>query len=173
MNRFASSISLVTALALVACGSKNDLRGGGPRPPQDGGTMSDASAPGVLAVDCGRRERFTAPHRPLTVTASASSESGITDQTWSVASSPAGTMPTLDAIGGAATLNPPAAGDYALRFTARDGEGHSGTCTVTVHALVGAPVAICPDMPMFRTPAHVPVRIEGDAFDDVAVVSAV
>lgn len=168
-------LALFTLLfaSLTACGGKSQLRGSRP-PPTDGGFFDarDGRIPGTLTVDCGRRERFTAPSRPLTVTASASSDSAIVEQTWSIESTPPGALPTLDTMTSVATLDPDLRGDYVLGFLARDAEGHEGTCSVTVHAVVGPPVAICPEDPMFRTPASVPVRIEGDAFDDIGVVSA-
>lgn len=164
-------LSLCLAASAPACGTKNEIFQGGPPQLVDGGM--DVVVPDTLAVDCGRHERYTAPHRPITVTATASSDVAITSEAWSVVSTPPGATPTLDAMGEQATVTPPAAGDYGLRFTAMDLGGHSAHCDVTVHALVGPPVAICPETPMvFHTPAHVPVRIEGDAFDDVAVVSA-
>ncbi len=161
------------ALAGLAagCGSKSQIDQGGPPILSDAGL--DGARPSDLTVDCGRHDRYTAPHRPISVHASSASQAGIASEGWSVARLPPGAIVSLEAMGQDATLDPPLRGEYDLRFTAMDLAGHTESCTVTVHAVVGPPVAICPETPMvFHTPAHVPVRIEGDAFDDVAVVSA-
>ncbi|MFO0683252.1 MAG: PKD domain-containing protein [Sandaracinus sp.] len=165
---------LALGLVVVAgCGSKNEIDKGGP-PIFDDAGPGDTAVPSDLSVDCGmHHDRYTSPHRPITVMSSASSAAGIVSQTWSIESSPAGSSGLLETMDAFATLTPPVQGDYGLRFTAVDGRGESASCTITVHAVVGPPVAICPEEPMvFRTAAHVPVRIEGDAFDDVGVVSA-
>jgi hypothetical protein len=177
MRRFLATSLLfacLVSLGLTACGGKSQLRGSGV-PPTDGGMRldaTDARIPGTLTVDCGRRERFTAPGRPLTVMGTTLSDSSIASEQWSIETTPPGSAPTLDSMGAVATLGPDLRGDYVLRFVGRDSAGLEGTCSVTVHVIVGPPVAICPEDPTFRTPAGVPVRIEGDAFDDVAIVSA-
>lgn len=177
MPRLLACLLVLGSLA-AGCGAKNEIDQGGPPifddvGPGDAGPRVDAFRPSVLTVDCGRRDRFTAPHRPISFGATAESDAGVTTETWSVTTSPPGSMPALQAMGESVTITPPVQGDYGVQFTAMDGAGHTASCTVTVHAIVGPPVAICPEMPMvFHTPAHVPVRIEGDAFDDVAIVSA-
>lgn len=170
--RFLSALCALAVISVPGCGSKSEIDQGGP-PVFDDAGPGDTNHPSVLTVDCGRHDRFTAPHRPITFVATASSDVAIADEGWSVTSAPTGGTPTLDAMGGTATLTPPLPGDYDLRFTAMNVAGETASCDVTVHAVVGPPVAICPETPMvFHTPAHVPVRIEGDAFDDVGVVSA-
>src|SRR5690349_1393650 len=132
--------------SLAACGTKSQIRGGTPRRPSfDGGTSTDARIPGDLTVECGRRDRFTAPGRPLTVMATTTSDAPIVSEAWSVGSVPAGSVPALDTMGTVATLAPDLRGDYVLRFDASDADGNEGTCSVTVHAVVGPPVAICPE----------------------------
>ncbi|HJL04080.1 MAG TPA: hypothetical protein RMH85_26155 [Polyangiaceae bacterium LLY-WYZ-15_(1-7)] len=154
-------------LLLAACGSRTPLGTG--TPPADAGP--DAMPPPPLAVDCGRSVQYTAPRQPITLEATVESETPIAFSGWSLEAQPPGAMAGLDpTTGPTATLRQSLAGDYLLRFTARDAEGREESCQVRVESIVGPPRAICPEDEL-RTPSNVPLTIEGDGFDDVGVVS--
>ncbi|MEQ8455281.1 MAG: hypothetical protein RLO52_41330 [Sandaracinaceae bacterium] len=169
------------ALALGGCGTRTTLSvsprdDGGAPPPGDGGRDSGVdsgvdSGMGGLIVDCGAREQFTTPRRALTVEASAESEDGVTFSQWTLLEAPRASMPRFMVDGPFnATLTPDLEGAYRLQFEARDGGGRTATCEVTVNAVVGPPVAICPDG-MQQTLIDEPIVLLGDGFDDDFVVS--
>lgn len=175
---------LATALSVVGvagCGGKSALhppwtpRDGGP-PRLDGGPLGrdagpDAGPASPLVVDCGRSARFTTTGRTVTLEATMASPDAIVETGWGLRSSPSGSSAVNDPTEGPRTaLSPDVLGDYALEFRARDAAGRTETCTVTVSAIVGPPVAICPEDALLA-PVGTPLRLDGDAFDDVAVVS--
>jgi hypothetical protein len=168
--------SALLALTAAGCGAKTAIDerhdGGPPRDAFALDTNTDAFVPMGLVVDCGRPDQYTAPNRPITVSATATSDSGVTSQGWTLASQPTGAMAGFTDMGASAQVVPNLEGDYALRFDARDGAGHTASCTVTVHAVTGPPVAICPSMMAFRTRASTNVRLNGDSFSDVGIASA-
>lgn len=174
--------SLVLLLCFtLGCGAKSTLwtphlEGDASIPQRDGGVDAgtDAGPPdgGVLVVDCGRATRFTAPRRPITLEATATSADLVVDQGWALASSPAGSMPSFvpSPDPRVVALTPDLAGSYVARFTARDAGGRTASCEVEVQAVVGPPVAICPEEELLTT-AGVPVTVMGDGFDDEMVVA--
>lgn len=167
----------IPAFLLLACGARSTLSVPAPSADAslpDAGT--DAGPPdggdgGVLVVDCGRSTQYTSPRRPIMLTAEAMAPTPIVAQSWRLVSLPSGSSPSL--VTGpdrrVATLTPDVQGSYVLRFEAQDASGASASCEVTVQAVVGPPVAICPEDDLF-TPAGVPLLVTGDAFDDEGVV---
>lgn len=163
--------------ALAACGSKTSIwtphaRDGG-APPIDGAIVDGGSdAGGGIFVDCGRSEQFTTPRREIVLEAEATSDAPIAATGWTMIDRPAASVVTNEPTEGLTTaLTPDVLGAYLLRFEATDARGRSASCEVRVEAIVGPPVALCPEDELV-TPQGVPVTISGDAFDDDAVVSA-
>ncbi|MCA9610604.1 MAG: hypothetical protein KC619_33645, partial [Myxococcales bacterium] len=134
----------------------------------DGGF--DAGPPEELVVDCGRRNQFTSPRRAITVSATATSPEPIVSQDWVLVDQPRASMPRFETALSDATLTPDVEGDYLLTFTATDGAGRVGTCDVTVHSVVGPPVALCPEEPLAGI-VGVPLEVIGDGYDDDMVVA--
>jgi hypothetical protein len=158
-------------VALLGCGARSTLEQPQPRPPDGGTDAGPDGGQGPLTVDCGPAERFTAPRRAITLEASVESEAGIATQGWTLTSSPPGSSPEVSPLGVASvSVTPDVEGSYALRFEATDTTGRRASCEVTVRAVVGPPVAICPTEDL-RTTAGVPVIVMGDGFDDDFIVS--
>lgn len=157
---------LFLAATTMGCGAKTGLD-----PHSDGSVDGDAAPVGVEAI-CPERDLYTSPRRTVTLEGSTRSVEPIVAQGWSIVSAPAGStavpVPPDAAI---ATLTADQVGDYVVRFTAEDALGQRGSCDVTVHSVVGPPVAICPEEPELRTGQGEPLAIEGDAYDDDGVVS--
>lgn len=184
MRRSILTYGIPILLLLPACGSRTTLRvGQDGSTPSDGGPMDagsdggfdggfDAGPPEELVVDCGRRNQFTSPRRPITVSATATSPEGITSQEWSLVDQPRASMPRFETgrPPSDATLTPDVEGDYLLSFTATDGAGRIGTCEVTVHSVIGPPVAICPEEPLAGI-VDTPIEVVGDGYDDDMVVA--
>ncbi|UJR78197.1 PKD domain-containing protein [Sandaracinus amylolyticus] len=164
---------------LAACGSKTTVwtPQDGPRPDAgsfDGSVFQDAGVDGGggIVVDCGRSEQFTTPRREITLEATAMSDAPIVEQGWSLASAPAGATATNAPTTGPTTaITPDVLGEFLMRFSAADARGRRATCEVRVQAIVGPPVALCPEDELVTAPS-VPLRIEGDGFDDEMVVEA-
>ncbi|AKF09294.1 PKD domain protein [Sandaracinus amylolyticus] len=162
---------------LAACGSKTTVWTPQDGPRVDAGTfdasiVQDAGTDGGggIVVDCGRSEQFTTARRAITLEATATSDVMIEAQGWSLVSAPPGASATNDPMTGlTTTLTPDVLGEFVMRFAARDALGRSATCEVRVQAIVGPPVAICPEDELVTAPS-VPLLIEGDAFDDEMVV---
>jgi len=163
---------------LVGCGSKSDVYGRLPRGPRidagtdDLGTDGDTPdlGPGFLDVDCGRRERFTSPRRPLALNAMVDGSAPIASRGWTLVDAPPGSMPGITAADDAVGVEPDVEGAFTLRYEVTDTEGRAATCEVVVRAIVGPPAAICPEEPL-RTAPGVPLTIVGDGYDDVRVAS--
>ncbi|MGF1469346.1 MAG: hypothetical protein ACFCGT_24775 [Sandaracinaceae bacterium] len=173
MARGARITSCLLALATVtACGGRTAPA---PLPEVDAG---DAGAPPSdmgeprFAVDCGREVQFTAPGQPIVLRATLTSPAPIEAAGWEVLSFPPGLEPTLSVGPDAsvARLTPPAEGSYGVEFTATDRRGQVRSCAVTVESVSGPPVAICPEAEL-TTMVDTRIEIEGDAFDDIAVVA--
>jgi hypothetical protein len=134
----------------------------------DGGI--DAGVP--VDVECGRSEQFTTPRREIVLEAMVRSAGLITSQGWTLVDSPVGSIAENAPTEGLTTaLTPDLLGTYRLRFEAVDGMGNTGSCEVRVQAVVGPPVALCPEESEIRTAISEPITIYGDAFDDEGVVS--
>lgn len=162
--------SLVVMFA-VGCGSKTRLWV--PDPNTDGGIVDGGADSGPpLAVFCGRSEQYTTPRREIALEASVMNASPITSQGWTLIDVPAGSMAENAPTEGLTTaLTPDLLGTYLLRFDAVDVTGNHGSCEVRVQAVVGPPVALCPEEGELRTAISTPITINGDAFDDEGVVS--
>jgi hypothetical protein len=174
---------LLLTVALLGCGARSTLSVGPPAegPPDAGRDASlDASLDasfdggvdgGTLLVDCPRTPQFTTPRRAITLEALVESPSPISSSGWELLSGPPGSMPAFSVLPPvSATLLPDLQGSYFLRFSASDVAGRSASCEVEVQAIVGPPVAICPEEDT-RTQVDVPVVVEGDGFDDEAIVA--
>lgn len=175
------SFLLVALSSIPACGSRTSLRVGPDRAPVDAGAFDagldagsdggfDAGPPEELVVDCGRRDQYTSPRRPITITATATSPDGVDSQEWALVEQPPVSMPRFEPAPPEVTLTPDVEGDYLLRFTATDRAGRLGSCDVVVHSVVGPPVAICPEEPL-ATVIGVPLEVIGDGYDDEMVVA--
>jgi hypothetical protein len=170
MQRVLACLSLA---GLMGCGAKTLLDvphapdGGG-----DGGVEVDAGQPDELIVDCGRSPVFTTPRRAVTLSGTATSPHGIAAQGWELVAAPPGAMPIVAATSDerVVVVTPDVPGLFRLRFAAFDGAGKSESCEAEVHAVVGAPVAICPDGEL-RTTLGTAIRVVGDGFDDEGVVA--
>ena len=174
---------LFTLLLFAGCGARSSLD---VNPPADGGRPPDSgidsgldagvdSGPpdsGTLLVDCGRSEQYTAPRLPIELIAEATSPDGIVGVDWSLVDFPIGSSPVITpgVDPSRVSLTPDVQGDFLMQFTARDGAGRFGSCEVTVHSIVGPPVALCPEE-MLRTVLDVPLVVVGDGFDDEMVVA--
>ncbi|MGE0785419.1 MAG: hypothetical protein AB7S26_07015 [Sandaracinaceae bacterium] len=176
------------ALLLGACGARSTLSvphpfdagasDAGPRP--DGGgrdagldagpPMIDAG-PSELTARCGRADQYTSPRRTMELVAETEGPSPVVSEEWSLLDAPPGAMTRLSSLppGDRAELFQDTAGDYHLRFDAMDATGARASCEVTVHSVVGPPVALCPEMPL-RTTVGTPLEIIGDGYDDDMVV---
>jgi hypothetical protein len=175
------TVALWTAVASTAstgCGARSGVDVG---PPLDAGPtdLGDADLPvdmelpdmgGPLQLLCGMSVRFTAPRRPVTVAVEVAAMLPIVSEFWELSRSPAGSRPTLDTRGREAVLTPDVEGVYALRYTVVDVIDRIASCEVEVRAVVGPPVALCPEGELVTRP-DVPVEVRGDGFDDIAVVS--
>lgn len=174
----------VLAAALSACGARTSLispsdQDGG-RPPLDGGRDAgrdggfDAGRPdgGTLVVDCGRTEQFTTPRRPIMLEGTATGPDPVVRQEWTLVTSPPGALPILDVEPepNRITITPLVLGEHLMRFSVVDAAGRSASCEVRVQAVVGPPIAICPEGEL-RGIIDVPVLIMGDGFDDDMVVA--
>jgi hypothetical protein len=101
----------------------------------------------------------------------ATSSAPLAESAWTLTAQPAGSMATHSPTAGpTTTLSPDRVGDYGLRYDAVAESGDDASCTTTVRAIVGPPVAICPEGE-HRTDVGEPIILYGDAFDDIAVVS--
>lgn len=172
-DRLAWLVLLAAAPAVLACGAKTvgNYGGGGGAPSDDAGVDAGVDAGGPLSVSCGDAERYTSPGRPIALEAEVRAEARVESRTWRVASSPRGSAPSLEPTTGPVTsFTPDEVGDFVIEHEARDARGRAATCSVTVHSVVGPPVAVCPEGPL-RTTVGVPLLVEGDAFDDGRVVS--
>ncbi|MCA9578222.1 MAG: PKD domain-containing protein [Sandaracinaceae bacterium] len=161
-RRGRAATPLATLLALLAsqgCGARDGITTEAP----------DASRPGApVEVDCGRSVQYTAPRQTLELVATAESESPIIDAAFTFIEGPG--MPTLEPPSGPRALfTPTEAGTHLVRFEATNADGRAASCDITVEAVVGPPVAICPE-DSFRTPVDSAVLLEGAGFDDDAVV---
>lgn len=180
-----SSRSSLFALASIAvltvgCGSKTSIwtpPGRDAGPPMDGsipdsGTDAGVDGGGGIVVDCGRSEQFTTPRREIVLEAEATSDAPIAASGWTMVERPdASTVTNAPTEGATTALTPDVLGTYLLRFDATDARGRSASCEVRVQAIVGPPVALCPEDELV-TPQGVPVTVFGDAFDDDEVASA-
>lgn len=181
-----STLVTLPLIALLGCGARTVLdlggeatdagpgldagdRDGGRR---DAGPMPDAGSPD-LELDCGRSEQYTTPRRPITLEATATGPAPVVTQRWTLTSTPVASMPRFmpGPAANQATLTPDVEGDYELTFEATDSDGRRASCSVTVHSVVGPPVAICPETQPLRTVQGQPLIVEGDGFDDEMVVS--
>jgi hypothetical protein len=162
------SAACLSALCSVgACGGKSEL--GKYHMLDDAGTVGGGTS--VLEVECGRFERYSSPGRSIAVEATATSPYRLVWQQWTLAGLPAESTAALsDTHGATATLVPDTTGDYALAFAARDEAGNSASCNVRVHSIVGPPAAICPEDELLTRPGA-PIAVQGDGYDDVAVVA--
>jgi hypothetical protein len=167
-----------TIAALVGCGSKSDVYGRVPRGPRADAGLDDLGVdgdvpdlgPGLLEVDCGRRERFTSPRRPLAITAMVDASAPIASRAWTLVDAPAGSMPGVTAADDAVGIEPDVEGAFTLRYEVADVEGRAASCEVVVRAIVGPPAALCPEESLSTAPG-VPLTIVGDGYDDVRVTS--
>jgi hypothetical protein len=137
----------------------------------DGGRLDGAASDAGpdLAVDCGRRDRYTSPRRPIAIEATATSIGTVTTTGWALGSTPPTSMPMFTGGSTAAGLTPDMTGDYSLQFSAMDNLGHVATCEVVVHSVVGPPIAICPEEELVTSP-DLPLLVTGDGYDDEGVV---
>ena len=178
---------LLALLFAAGCGTRSPLTLGGRRPvdagpldgsfdagpdagmPPDGGPDggSDGGMMGIT-LDCGRADRYTAPRQPIRVEADVQSASPITTAEWSLDSAP-GSGHRFDPSGLGFSLAPDVPGDYLLTLRVANAEGAGTSCSVTVHSIVGPPVAICPEEPLFTTVAE-PLELLGEGFDDDGVI---
>lgn len=138
----------------------------------DGGVDSGPPDGGTLTVDCGRSMQFTTPRRPITLEGDASGPAAIVEKGWSLVMSPPGSMPLVEPSPDPSivTVTPDVLGSVFMRFSALDSTGRRASCDVEIQAVVGPPVAICPEEELF-TPAGTPILVMGDGFDDEAVVA--
>ena len=163
MLRFVPLFSLVL---LTACGARSGVSK--PDIP-DAGTPTDAGPPPGLEVECGRRAQFTTSFLPLTLLTEARAGATGLRHEWSV--SPNAGITLRENGGPAATVTPDDTGTWIVTDIVSDDEGNSVTCEYEVQSIVGPPVAICPEgQPLFVDAGDV-LDVEGDSFDDVAVVS--
>ena len=162
-------LSWMILMLAAGCGGRTPLKIG---PALDGG-LPDADADvdaGGLSVDCGRSDQYTTTGLAITLRGMADSPDGIDSMAWALLSTPPVSMVAIaPTVGPTTTLTPDQLGDYRVRFTARDGGGRSASCEVAVHAVVGPPVALCPEDELV-TGVGVPLVVVGDGFDDNAVV---
>lgn len=174
----ALGVAALCGVFVSGCGAKAGLRdwGWGPYvPPTDGGVM-DGTLPDArvdagsdFEIDCGRHDRYTSPRRPIAIEATVMSTGMVSTSSWTLVTSPAMSMPTFTGGATAAGLTPDMIGDYNLHFAATDNRGHSGTCDVVVHSVVGPPIAICPEDELVTGP-NIPLLVTGDGYDDEGVV---
>jgi len=126
---------------------------------------------GPVVVDCGMPERWTSPRRTVDLEGTVMAMARVTFEGWSLVTSPPGaTVVLAPEEGPFAQLTQDREGDYVVRFTAQDALGREGSCEVTVHSVVGPPVAICPRDEIL-TGVGEPVMVVGDGYDDDEVVS--
>lgn len=158
---------------LIACGARSTLHT--PRRPPDasfdGGVDGGMTDAGVLRVQCPRSPQFTSPRRLITLDAVAESADPILAQSWELVGSPAGSMPVVtQRPPSSVDVTPDLAGSYFLRFSATDASGRSASCEIELQAIVGPPVAICPEEEIFARAGET-IAIEGDGFDDEGIVA--
>jgi len=168
MKRFVP-LSLMTLMLAAGCGGRTPLKVG---PASDGGVIPDANADaGGLSVDCGRSAQYTTTNLPITLTGTADSSDEIVSMGWSLISSPSGSLVGIaPTTGPVTTLTPDQLGVYRVRFSAQDAGGRMASCDVNVSAIVGPPVALCPEDELV-TGVNEPLTVMGDGFDDNAVVA--
>jgi hypothetical protein len=158
---------------ITACGARSTLHAPERRDATvpDGGMDGGMEMPdgGTLRVQCPRSPAFTAPRRLITLDALAESADPIVSQRWTLLSTPPTSMPLFSDRAPAFELTPDMVGSYFLRFDASDAMGRAASCEIEVQAIVGPPVAICPEEDVF-TRVDAAVMIEGDGFDDEAIV---
>jgi hypothetical protein len=184
MRLLAFRLAVLTVFVALtsACGSKSSLRDwpwwedrpdGGPIADGGDGGRPDGSRPDAgpsFTVECGRDDRYTSPRRPIAIEAMAMSTSGsVTTMSWTLESTPPTSMPMFTPGTTTAGLTPDIEGDYLLRFVASNDLGQTASCDVTVHSVVGPPIAICPEDEVVTSP-NVPVRVLGDGYDDNGIV---
>jgi len=162
-------LSLLILTVAAGCGGRTPLKVG--PPPGDGGIPDATPDAGTLTVDCTRSDQYTTTGLTKVLEASADSPDGITSMTWDELSSPSGSIATLTTrVGPTTSLTPDLLGDYRVRFTAEDGGGRTASCDVNLHAIVGPPVALCPEDELV-VGVGLPLEVMGDGFDDNAVTS--
>lgn len=184
MSRLSSFVLTSLAFLVVSgCGSKTqlwtppptdstNLDGGFDGGFIDGGSDGGTDAGVPIEVDCGRSEQFTTPRRESVLEAVVTSSRPIMREGWTLVDAPMGSSATNAPTEGPSTaLTPDLLGTYLLRFEAIDSMGNAGSCEVRVQAVVGPPVALCPEATELRTGISEPLTIYGDAFDDEGVVS--
>jgi hypothetical protein len=125
----------------------------------------------TLSVDCGRSVQYTAPRQPIMLKATVESSVPVTRERWTLLSAPPGSTASVGSAGNPIPFTPDEEGSYELRFETTNAMDRTATCEITVQAVVGPPVAICPEQDEIRTREGEPVEIRGDGFDDNAVVS--
>ncbi len=158
------------SLVYGGCGWKTGIET--PPPLEDGGTrgLEDGGTPELL-VECGRREQYSSPRRPLTLMAEVEGSVSIFLDGWILLSRPlASSRGISPEVGPVTTLTPDVEGDFVLRYDVEDALGRMASCEVTVHSVVGPPIALCPEDEL-RTGPGAPINVEGDGYDDEAVVA--
>ena len=180
MKRTPPALLAALLTALLGCGAKSSLDR--PEPRGDGGQREDggldagvdAGPPdgGTLVVDCGRSPAYTSPRRPVTLEAASSGPDPLVSESWELVASPPGSTPLLSASPDPRVIvvTPDVEGSVLMRFTALDAGGRRASCDVDVQAIVGPPVAICPEEELY-TSVGTPIVLEGDGFDDEAIVA--
>lgn len=142
-------------------------------PLTDGGRLDGSRPPDAgptFTVDCGRDDRYTSPRRPIAIEATTMTSTGsVSSSVWTLESTPSASMPMFTPGTTTAGLTPDLQGDYRLHFEATNSVGQVASCDVTVHSVVGPPIAICPEEEVVTSP-NVPVRVLGDGYDDNGIV---
>jgi hypothetical protein len=97
----------------------------------------------------------------------------IVQQGWTVAAAPDSSIAEPNPATALQTsFTPDRVGDYRLVFEVTDRAHQTASCEVTIHSVVGPPVAICPDEEL-RTRALESIFIPAEAFDDDGVADYV
>jgi hypothetical protein len=151
-------------VACSACGGKTGLAD------YDRPDVGAGGAGSELEADCGRHEQYTSPAREIGLVATVIGQLPIVREGWDLGTAPPGsTVTNTPKLERTTRLVPDVVGDYGLDYSVQDQAGNQASCDVIVHAIVGPPAALCPEEELFTVPG-VPVTVEGEGYDDVAVV---
>ena len=162
-------IAVLTALlVLPQCGART----GTLRDTPDAAPEVDADVPmEPPVVSCEPAESWTTIDRRAVVYAEGEDDGWIASWHWSIVDRPPGSLvEVVPQRSETTSLTPDREGNYELEVIATDNQGLTDSCSLTIHSIVGPPVAFCPDDIMGAVVGR-PYILEGDGFDDVRLVS--
>jgi hypothetical protein len=166
MSRFGSSTLVAFLLVGAGCGARTGTEDG-----RDAGADAAPDAEVVPPeVSCAPVEVWTTIARPAVLYGAGTDDGWVAAYEWSIVTRPDGSATEVFPAASAVTsLTPDVAGDFVAELLVTDDQGATATCRVTVHSIVGPPVAFCPD-DVFGAVVGRPYTLVGDAFDDELLV---